>query len=416
MLKLFISYSHSDRRSCEQLAMHLAALEGAGLIRKWSDDRIRPGDEWSDEISRALEQADIIILLVSPSYISSTYCTLEAERAMDRYNSGNALVIPVLLDYLNLSECAFEKLQTIPSPDRPIRSKHWKNANHALSEVSKAIETVIRAMIGSQKTTRLVHPNSGELITLLHFLCDRVPQSEALIEAFSPTRRKLGRPFVIFLQGGRLDSLEQFLNRLQHVLLPQLLGSKPGRLSPISWPEYRRSLNAQELFRPKLAESLGISPWATVEEIQNSLREASPLTILPLAGIASEWSRQTHYLLEKYIDFWEAWPDSTEGRMLLPTISLHYDIDEKSALKIQKQLERFDLSSQINLNSVVLPPLPLVKKTDFRTWLQHQRVRGHFESPDRIADQLDIVLPAKIWPSLMHPLAEVHLPRFLEQI
>ncbi len=416
MLKLFVSYSHRDKDWCEKLLGHLSGLEQTALIERWFDGKIRPGDDWNGSISKELEEADVIVLLVSANYMNSVFCGLEVERAMERSDAGEAKVVPVLLDFYNLSGCAFEKLQVFPSPDKPIRSKHWENADQALSQVSEAIGDIARSWSGMTKKARLLNPNRQELRALLHYLCDRSPQADALVEAFSPAMRRPGRPFVIVLQGGRLDALEQFLNRLQHWLLPQFLGSKPGRWSPISWPEYRSSRTPQDLFCPKLADSLGISPWSTPEQIHAVLKTGSASSILPMTIAASEWSQHTYRLVERYLALWEEWPHSSEDHLILPTITVEYDIGPDSASEIQNRLKRLKVDQRQKLNGILLPTLPPVRKMDFRSWIQHRRVRELFESPDRAADNLDIILPDSIWPTLMRPLAEVHLPRFLERL
>jgi TIR domain/inactive STAND len=417
MLKLFISYSHRDKDWCEKLMGHLSGLERASLIERWFDGNIRPGDDWNGSISAELENADIIVLLVSPSYMSSVFCGLEVERAMERSDAGQAKVVPVLLEFYNLSGCAFEKLQVFPPPDKPIRSKEWESPDQALSQVSKMIEEIARSWSGAVKKTRLMNPNRDELRTLLHHLCDRRPQKEALVEAFDPTKRRPGRPFIIVLQGGRLDALEQFLNRLQNSILPRFLGSKPGRWSPVFLPEYRSAKTSpQELFCPRLADSLGISPWSTPEQIQAVFKTGSTSSIIPLTIAASEWSESTYRFIERYLTLWEEWPDSPEDRLLLPTITVEYDTGESSSPEIQNRLKRLKVDRRPNLNGVLLPPLPPVPKTDFQRWIQEECVRQLLESPDRAADNLDIILPDNIWPTLMRPLAEVHLPRFLERL
>ncbi|MGH9655789.1 MAG: TIR domain-containing protein [Bryobacteraceae bacterium] len=53
------------------LEKHLATLRRLGQIESWSDRRIEAGDRWKGQIDSNLEQADIILLLVSPNFIDS---------------------------------------------------------------------------------------------------------------------------------------------------------------------------------------------------------------------------------------------------------------------------------------------------------------------------------------------------------
>jgi TIR domain len=72
-VKVFISYSHKDERYREQLKEHLYAAKRQGLIEDWHDRKIAPGEEWQDLINENLETSEIILLLVSSSFIASPY-------------------------------------------------------------------------------------------------------------------------------------------------------------------------------------------------------------------------------------------------------------------------------------------------------------------------------------------------------
>ena len=70
MAVLFFSYSHKDEALRDKLEVHLAMLRRQGVIETWHDRRIVAGDEFHDRIGEELERADIILLLVSPDFIS----------------------------------------------------------------------------------------------------------------------------------------------------------------------------------------------------------------------------------------------------------------------------------------------------------------------------------------------------------
>ncbi len=95
-IKVFISYAHEDREYMETLSRHLAALSQEGLISAWDDREIRPGDEWESSILQKLDDADLIILLVSHYFLASKYCyTIELKQAIARHQQGTACVTPI---------------------------------------------------------------------------------------------------------------------------------------------------------------------------------------------------------------------------------------------------------------------------------------------------------------------------------
>ena len=97
-IRLFYSYSHDDESFREQLEKHLALLKRTGVIEEWHDRQIGAGTEWEGQINDNLEQADVILLLISASFLASDYCfDKEMTRAMERHDAGKARVIPVIL-------------------------------------------------------------------------------------------------------------------------------------------------------------------------------------------------------------------------------------------------------------------------------------------------------------------------------
>ena len=81
-----------------------------GVTEKgWHDRHIVPGQKWGAEIDRKLEEADVVLLLVSADFLASDHCyDIEMNRAMERHEAGQACVIPIIL-----RECNWEAR---PSP------------------------------------------------------------------------------------------------------------------------------------------------------------------------------------------------------------------------------------------------------------------------------------------------------------
>ena len=73
-LDVFISYAHEDESLRAELAQHLALLKREGEIRPWHDREIAAGDEWRGQIDDRLEAADLILLLVSSSFLAGSIC------------------------------------------------------------------------------------------------------------------------------------------------------------------------------------------------------------------------------------------------------------------------------------------------------------------------------------------------------
>jgi hypothetical protein len=137
-LRLFYSYSHKDKALRDQLEVHLTLLKRSGVISAWHDRLIGAGQEWQREIPDNLEQADIILMLVSADFLASDYCYgVELARALERHKAGEALVIPVLARDVDLTDAPFSKLQWLPRNGRAI--KRWADRDTALKDVAEGV-------------------------------------------------------------------------------------------------------------------------------------------------------------------------------------------------------------------------------------------------------------------------------------
>ncbi len=73
-LKVFVSYSHQDDALRKRLDVHLSLLKRQGVLEVWHDRRLQGGEHWEEAIDQNLEEADIVLLLISPDFIASDYC------------------------------------------------------------------------------------------------------------------------------------------------------------------------------------------------------------------------------------------------------------------------------------------------------------------------------------------------------
>jgi len=141
-VEIFFSYAHKDESFKNDLVDHLSLLRRKNVISAWHDRDIDAGDEWATQISENLEKANIILLLVSTSFLASNYCwSIEMERAMARHAAGEARVIPIILKPCDWSDAPFAKLQALPKDAKPIAS--WSSPDEAYLNVVQGIRKVL---------------------------------------------------------------------------------------------------------------------------------------------------------------------------------------------------------------------------------------------------------------------------------
>ncbi len=132
-----------------KIEKHLEPLRRAELIVSWHDRQIQPGMEWEQEIQTNLDSSDIVLLLVSPAFMSSDYCySVEMSRALQRHESRVARVIPVILRPVEWKTTIIGQLQALPSDGKPITL--WRNRDEAYQDVARGIQDVVEAFHNRQ--------------------------------------------------------------------------------------------------------------------------------------------------------------------------------------------------------------------------------------------------------------------------
>jgi len=134
---------HEDELLLNKLKAHLRPLQRQGLIHVWHDRDISAGTEWEREISKHLNEVDIILLLVSPDFMNSDYCySIEMQQAMERHERGEACAIPVILRAVSW-QGVLGKLQALPTDAKPVISASWHNIDEAFLDVAEGIRKVV---------------------------------------------------------------------------------------------------------------------------------------------------------------------------------------------------------------------------------------------------------------------------------
>ncbi len=156
MKKVFISYSHKDEAHKEDLEEHLSMLKRNGVISVWHDRKILAGQDWKDQIDQNLEEADIVVFLISPSFLASDYCyDKEVKRAMEKHDEGSAQIISVIVRDCDWNECEFSRFQAVPKDARPITL--WDNRDTAWLDAVKGIRAHIESFTAKKKDKALAN-------------------------------------------------------------------------------------------------------------------------------------------------------------------------------------------------------------------------------------------------------------------
>ena len=96
-----------------------------------------------------MENADIILILVSIDFINSKYCyDIELDRALERHAAGQCRVVPVILRGCLWQHAPFSKLQALPRDGKPATT--WEDLDLALANVAEGIRLGAEDIIASR--------------------------------------------------------------------------------------------------------------------------------------------------------------------------------------------------------------------------------------------------------------------------
>lgn len=175
-IKIFFCYAHEDEPLLKRLKIHLRPLQREGLIEIWHDRDISAGAEWEYEIKKHLNEAQIILLLISPDFMDSDYCySVEMQHAIERHECKEACVIPIILEHVYWQVKPLRDLQALPTDAKPIMSASWHSQNEALFDVVEGIRKVAEELATEMLIQQIkeqpdlnAFPNSSQFATLTH--------------------------------------------------------------------------------------------------------------------------------------------------------------------------------------------------------------------------------------------------------
>lgn len=242
---IFISYAHEDELFKDKLVKHLSGLTRNGEINLWTDTVIVPGQEWDNEIKNALQQADIILFLVSADFMASNYIhTIEIENAIAKHNSGEIIIVPVIVRSCDFRSLPLKKFQALPKGNVPVTK--WSDEDEAFLNIVEGIKMIL---------------NPPKVITATPIVNMESPVSKTI----SPEISKQIRNFIA------TNKTELAINILMKVIPDNNADatntsivlhakynelSKKNRLGIMSYDEYSRSVSGVNIALLELLDTL----------------------------------------------------------------------------------------------------------------------------------------------------------------
>ncbi len=143
----FISYSHQDRLYLDRLLVHLQPLTRNGSLDVWADTKIKTGDRWREEITKALSSSRIAVLLISADFMASDFIiNNELQPLLAAAEVKGTKILPVIVSPCRFSrEPSLSRFQAANPPSEPLSSMSQDRREVIYDGLAKDIEDGLKS-------------------------------------------------------------------------------------------------------------------------------------------------------------------------------------------------------------------------------------------------------------------------------
>jgi len=196
--RLFICYSHKDKRWQQRLRICLKPLEEEKRFVV-DDTEIKPGTDWEKYIRKGLERAKAAILLLSHDFLASDFISkTELPALLGAARNEGATILPVYVRKLTKEQLReIHRFQGVNSPERALTKLKEAERDEVFNNVYTAVNEIFSDGSEEQRTEELgqgpsgpeeheIKPGSGGSHDTLHVIGWRGVESDQLYENFHP--------------------------------------------------------------------------------------------------------------------------------------------------------------------------------------------------------------------------------------
>ena len=260
MSKIFISYSHKDEDWKDRLQEQLEVLALEGYFSVWDDRQIEPGDDWFAEIERELNQADVAVMLISASFLRSSFIrTEEIPTLLRRRKQEGIRLIPLIL-----RPCRWQNIKWLKTilggykDNVALSGLSEHQQEEALSNLAGKIHDILNPVATKSPSTTeptIPTPTTSQAPTSPTILSDRLPTvagrffgREQELQLLDDTWRSKQTTIVEFVASGGTGKTKL----LRHWLDRSIADKAMGINAVIAWSFYSQGASEDKQISSRL--------------------------------------------------------------------------------------------------------------------------------------------------------------------
>ncbi len=175
MKKIFIEYSQKDSEYKDRLMTQLRVLELEDYAEIWDDRQIQVGTDWLSEIQNAIEEAEVVVLMISAGFLTSVFIRAEViPRILERRQREGLIILPLFV-----KPCAWQKIPWLSS------IQGFPPGNKTLMEMDEPAQFRLLSQFVAQ-IFEILEKKDLESTSISHNNSNRVEKTKVLTTFLTP--------------------------------------------------------------------------------------------------------------------------------------------------------------------------------------------------------------------------------------
>ncbi|MBX5448800.1 TIR domain-containing protein [Thermogemmatispora sp.] len=156
-LRVYISHASAERNWSEhierrvRLAARAAGLEAPHIS---GPGKVLAGSDYQQARRAALESANLILLLISPDFLTDDQCLQEMEIALARRREREVTVVPIIVRPVSWEHTPLGELEALPPGQPPKALSLWRPRDEGLHRIEEELRRLLSAQRWREGSTR----------------------------------------------------------------------------------------------------------------------------------------------------------------------------------------------------------------------------------------------------------------------
>ncbi|MGI4862495.1 MAG: toll/interleukin-1 receptor domain-containing protein [Janthinobacterium lividum] len=190
---VFISYSHADLQWLRMLNIHLETLTREQKVEIWSDQKIRKGARWREQIHKQLAMARVGIVLVSADFLASDFIHAEElPPLLEAADKEGATLLTIIVRPCAgaFQDSPLSQLQAMNGPHMPLSKMNKNQREELMDSVYGELRNIFRTPAAKPKPVSTKAKLTDKTLKRVQSVADASPAEEAAAKAKEIAQQK----------------------------------------------------------------------------------------------------------------------------------------------------------------------------------------------------------------------------------